>query len=46
LEDLNKKGMTLIMVTHDPNLGNRASRKIEMMDGQIIMDSTASAGQP
>ena len=46
LEDLNKMGMTLIMVTHDPNLGNRAARKIEMMDGQIITDSTASTDQP
>lgn len=38
LEDLNEKGMTLVMVTHDPNLGNRASRKIGMVDGQIVKD--------
>lgn len=35
LEDLNQKGMTLIMVTHDPELGKRAARKIHMVDGRI-----------
>ncbi len=35
LEDLNEKGMTLIMVTHDPDLGNRASRRIRLVDGKI-----------
>ncbi len=36
LEDLNRQGITLIIVTHDPALGNRANRKIEMVDGRII----------
>jgi putative ABC transport system ATP-binding protein len=35
LEGLNLKGVTLIMVTHDPELGKRASRKIHMVDGRI-----------
>jgi putative ABC transport system ATP-binding protein len=35
LEDLNRKGITVIMVTHDPDLGKRAARKIHMVDGQI-----------
>jgi len=39
LEGLNKKGMIVVMVTHDPSLGNRASRKIEMVDGQIVEDT-------
>jgi len=38
LEDLNGKGMTLILVTHDPALGGRASRRIEMVDGSIVED--------
>jgi putative ABC transport system ATP-binding protein len=42
LEDLNKKGITLIMVTHDPDLGGRASRKIQMVDGRISGDINAS----
>jgi putative ABC transport system ATP-binding protein len=39
LEDLNNKGMTLIMVTHDPNLGKRASRKVQLVDGKISTDT-------
>lgn len=35
LEDLHARGMTLIMVTHDPLLGGRAGRKIRMVDGRI-----------
>lgn len=38
LEDLNKKGMTLILVTHDPDLGSRASRRIQMADGKTLED--------
>jgi putative ABC transport system ATP-binding protein len=41
LENLNKASMTLIMVTHDPELGGRASRRIQMVDGQIISDTRA-----
>jgi putative ABC transport system ATP-binding protein len=40
LEELNgKKGLTLIMVTHDPELGQRARRRIQMVDGRIMGDS-------
>lgn len=39
LEKLNKKGIMLILVTHDPDLGNRAVRKISMVDGKIIDDT-------
>lgn len=41
LEHLNKKGMTLIVVTHDPDLGKRASRKLQMVDGRISEDTEA-----
>lgn len=36
LETLNNNGMTVIMVTHDPELGLRARRCIQMVDGRII----------
>lgn len=36
LEDLNKDGICLIMVTHDPELGSRAHRRIKMIDGRIV----------
>ena len=39
LEALNRRGITLIMVTHDPELGERARRRILMRDGRIESDS-------
>jgi putative ABC transport system ATP-binding protein len=38
LEELNRQGITLIMVTHDPELGGRAKRGIKMIDGRIEED--------
>lgn len=38
LEALNQNGITLIVVTHDPSLGDRARRRIKMDDGRIIGD--------
>lgn len=38
LEDLNCRGVTLIMITHDQELGNRASRRIRIHDGRISDD--------
>ena len=40
LQSLNQnKGCGVLFVTHDPELANRASRKIEMRDGVIIADT-------
>jgi putative ABC transport system ATP-binding protein len=41
LEELNRQGITLLMVTHDPELGTRAKRKVRMVDGRINEDSAA-----
>lgn len=35
LEDINKNGMTIVMVTHDPDLARRAHRNIQIVDGQV-----------
>jgi putative ABC transport system ATP-binding protein len=35
LEALNAKGLTLVVVTHDPALGERARRRVHMDDGAI-----------
>ena len=43
LEDLNARGVTLIIVTHDPALGKRAQRRIDMEDGMIKADTSAPA---
>ena len=43
LESLNAQNITLIMVTHDPELGRRARRQIHMVDGRIDTDHTLSS---
>jgi len=44
LENLHKGGTTLIVVTHDRELGARAHRQIAMRDGRILTDQTHDAG--
>ena len=39
LEDLAGQGVTLIVVTHDPALGQRATRQVRMVDGQVVADT-------
>ena len=41
LEGLNQSGVTLIMVTHDIDLGARAKRQLRMEDGELRHDSAA-----
>lgn len=41
LENLNREGITLIMVTHDPGIGQRAGRQIHMVDGRIHTDTVS-----
>jgi putative ABC transport system ATP-binding protein len=43
LERLNDDGITLLMVTHDPALAKRASRRVRMIDGAIESDSKTAA---
>ena len=38
LEELNAEGLTLLVVTHDAALGERAQRQIGMRDRRIILD--------
>jgi len=35
LEDINKKGETVIIVTHDPNIAKRAKRILRIQDGEV-----------
>ena len=39
LEKLNTEGLTLIIVTHDVEIGKRARRSIHMIDGRITGDT-------
>ncbi|HSA58587.1 MAG TPA: ABC transporter permease [bacterium] len=38
LEKLNERGITVIMVTHEDEIGNRAKRVIRMRDGKVQSD--------
>lgn len=45
LESLQQQGISLLVVTHDPEIGKRANRHITMLDGKIIKDDFESVGQ-
>ncbi len=38
-EDINSRGKTVIMVTHDPEVSSRCRRTIHLRDGKIVEDS-------
>ena len=38
LESLNRDGITLLIVTHDNSMGERARRRVRMIDGTIASD--------
>jgi len=38
LEGMNRGGLTLIMVTHDAELGRRAHRLVKLRDGRLVED--------
>jgi putative ABC transport system ATP-binding protein len=44
MEELNReRGTTLVLVTHDPALAQRARRTIRLADGAIVSDTAAAA---
>ena len=50
--ELNREGLTLAIVTHDPNVADRAGRKVRIVDGRLTDQSvprsmaTANPAQP
>ena len=40
MEQLNRDGLTLVVVTHDPEIGERARRQIRVVDGRIAGDTS------
>jgi putative ABC transport system ATP-binding protein len=38
LEQLNRGGIALLVVTHDPTVGDRAHRHLKLRDGKIVAD--------
>jgi putative ABC transport system ATP-binding protein len=35
---MNRDGLTLLVVTHDPDVGNKARRVIRLVDGRVAYD--------
>ena len=44
LESFNTAGLTLIVVTHDPEVGRRARRLLRLRDGRLASDEPARGG--
>jgi putative ABC transport system ATP-binding protein len=42
LTDLNSRGTTVIVVTHDPDVAARAGRIIRLRDGEVVADGAAA----
>jgi putative ABC transport system ATP-binding protein len=40
LTQINGEGTTVVMVTHDPSLAERAEREIHLLDGRVVNSST------
>jgi len=43
-EQLNREGLTLVIVSHDPNVANRAGRRVHIIDGQPTDLDNGNAG--
>lgn len=38
LEDLNRQGVTLMVITHDQQIGGRAGRQLRLVDGRLVVE--------
>jgi putative ABC transport system ATP-binding protein len=38
LEQRNAEGLTLVVVTHDPDIGRRAGHRLRLVDGRIVSE--------
>jgi len=45
--ELNREGITIVLVTHEPDIATHARRQVRFLDGQIVSDhTTAAATEP
>jgi putative ABC transport system ATP-binding protein len=42
IERMNREGLTVVVVTHDPEIGSRARRILRLVDGRISSDGVAA----
>jgi putative ABC transport system ATP-binding protein len=46
-EELHRQGQTIVMITHDPLIAQRANRRITLLDGRVVTDEfTEPRAQP
>jgi putative ABC transport system ATP-binding protein len=45
-ETLHRRGVTVMLITHDQGIADRMPRRIEMLDGRIIADTTRAGSLP
>jgi putative ABC transport system ATP-binding protein len=46
-EELHREGQTIVMITHDPLIAQRADRRITLLDGRVVTDEfTGPRAQP
>jgi putative ABC transport system ATP-binding protein len=38
IQSLNRERRTIVLVTHEPEIGHHAKRMIRLLDGQIVVD--------
>ncbi len=46
LQQLNRQGVTLVVVTHDPLVAAATARQVQLRDGRIVADSGTDGGSP
>jgi macrolide transport system ATP-binding/permease protein len=46
LKDLNREGLTLVVVTHDENVARRASRRVHIVDGRLAAPAEEVRTEP
>jgi putative ABC transport system ATP-binding protein len=44
LERVHREGGTVLLVTHDPEIGGRAHRRLRMVDGAVVSDEKVDGG--
>ena len=43
--ELNEEGITIVLVTHEPDIAEHASRQVRFLDGRIVQDSQRGFGE-